>query len=1312
MAAGPLRQSETTVQLGDLVGDRFRILELAAEGGMGAVYRARDEETSAEVALKLMHADSAAHAERFAREALLLAELRHPAIVQYVAHGRSGAGELYLAMEWLEGVDLAARLRRGRLTVAESVHLVTRIAAALGAVHARGAAHRDVKPSNLFLPGGDVLSARLLDFGIARLAPESSFTRTATGVVLGSPRYMSPEQTRGLKEADARTDVFSLGCVLYECLTGRPAFAGDHLVAILAKILLEEVPRPSEDCPGVPEALDALLARMLAKAPDERPANGAEVERALLALPLEAASPAPRRERPAALTEGEQRLVSVVVVATPQAGDRASAAHAETVPAAASDAENTGAREACERHGARLEKLADGSFVALVLGVGAATDQAAQAARCALSLRSVFPDRALALVTGGAVVRGALPVGDAVDRAVRLVGPCEAPARSLRVDDVTAALIASRFEVAMHGAIACLVEERAGTAGAGTLLGRATPCVGRERELSQLAATWAECVGESVARALLVTGPPGVGKSRLLYEFSRSLSGGGAGASEQWLAQGDPMSAAAPFGMVAQVIRQAAGLRAGESPDERRAKLVARVARHVPAADVARVADFLGECIGAPATGDGGVQLTAARRDPRLMGDQVRRAFEDWIVAECAAGPRLVVLEDIHWGDWPTLQLLDGALKLASELPLMVLAFARPEVHESFPKLWAARAVQELRVAELSRRASERFVREVLGPAADAGVVERVVAHAGGHALFLEELVRSVREGRDDTFPPTVLAMVQARLERLPADTRKVLRGASVFGQAFWRGGLAALLGVGEARLDELLHDAVERELIVPVASSRFAGDSELAFHHALTREAAYATLTDDDRRLGHRLAGAYLQAAGEPDAAVLAEHFVRGEEPERARREFLRAAEHALEGLDLEAVIARAERGAACGAAGEQLGALRALQADAHFWRGEIPQAAARAAEARALLSPASRWWWSATKSVALAGRATADRAAVTRVAAELEAMTPDEGHVIDWAVTGYEALPPLLQLGERAAAASLTHVIERVVVARRVRDTTVAAFEARIAGFEAGLRGDAAAAVRWALEAAARFELAGNRRRAVTEKVNQTANLNQLGQYERAIETARGAIRDADRLGLHEIGAITSVELALALLGSGDAGDAERVVGEALALFRAHDHLYWKASSERVLGQVLLAKGDLAGAASALGRSCELFLAIPVSRAFSLALLSRARLALGDSRAALELATEARAIADTEGPLEIGELGVRLAYAEALHAGGRVDEASAALVDAHARLSRAAAQLDDAELREGFLTRVPDNARILSLASAWGLRQGTLGA
>ncbi len=275
---------------GDLVSDRFEIEAMAGAGGMGMVYRAIDRETGGRVALKVLGVSSPEALARFGREARLLADLKHPGIVGFVSHGETSAGERYLAMEWLDGEDLQERLSREGLRLGEAVGVVQRVAQALSVAHARGIVHRDVKPSNVFLVDRRVDRIKVLDFGIARQSTvldtarnETSFG-TSTGMLIGTLGYLAPEQALGAKDLGPQAEVFSLGCVLFRCVTGRQPFAADDPTAMLAKILFEDSPRASELRPDIPPSLDDLIARMLAKQPSGRPSGASEVARELSEL--------------------------------------------------------------------------------------------------------------------------------------------------------------------------------------------------------------------------------------------------------------------------------------------------------------------------------------------------------------------------------------------------------------------------------------------------------------------------------------------------------------------------------------------------------------------------------------------------------------------------------------------------------------------------------------------------------------------------------------------------------------------------------------------------------------------------------------------------------------------------------------------------------------------------------------------------------------------------------------------------------------------------------------------------------------------
>jgi serine/threonine protein kinase len=261
----------------DAIDAHFELLARAGRGGMGEVYRARERASGRIVALKLLPADGG-DARRFVREARLLQSVDHPAVVKHLGHGVRGDGAHYLVMEWLQGQDLDKRLAEGPLTVAQTVALAQGVAAALAATHRKGIVHRDLKPANVMLPEGRIEAATLVDFGLA--CSVGDVRLTAPGTALGTLGYMPPEQLRG-DLIDARVDVYALGSLLFECLTGRAPFEGENQVAVCIQVLRETAPSVRTLRPDAPVELAALIARMLERERDLRPADGAAVVAAL-----------------------------------------------------------------------------------------------------------------------------------------------------------------------------------------------------------------------------------------------------------------------------------------------------------------------------------------------------------------------------------------------------------------------------------------------------------------------------------------------------------------------------------------------------------------------------------------------------------------------------------------------------------------------------------------------------------------------------------------------------------------------------------------------------------------------------------------------------------------------------------------------------------------------------------------------------------------------------------------------------------------------------------------------------------------------
>jgi hypothetical protein len=434
---------------------------------MGEVYRARDRETGKDVAVKLIAGGDHENLPRFAREVQILASLSHPAIVRYVAHGVTPDGNPYLVMDWVEGETLHDRLERAGLTIAETLQLGQRLADALAYAHGLGVIHRDLKPGNLILPAHDLSRISLLDFGIARTPTAGSLTET--GALVGTPAYMAPEQARGERGLGPAVDVFALGCILYECLTGRRAFEGKHVLALIAKVVLWEPPPPRSLDPEVPVELDDAITKMITKEAAQRPRDGAAVAALLAGITAPGTGPRGRPAAPKARAataptistpspeKGGARLASIVVATHPPPED-------ESAPAAepAHLADGT-LLEAVRKIEPFSQVLHDGSILAVVTGEVTPQKLVERAVRCARALRGAVPEALIAVATGE--IGDGDPMAATIDTLLEdtvgalsreamamLFAAAARPADAIRIDERTAALVPAEVVIRVKSA--------------------------------------------------------------------------------------------------------------------------------------------------------------------------------------------------------------------------------------------------------------------------------------------------------------------------------------------------------------------------------------------------------------------------------------------------------------------------------------------------------------------------------------------------------------------------------------------------------------------------------------------------------------------------------------------------------------------------------------------------------------------------------------------------------------------------------------------------------------------------------------------
>ena len=534
------------------IGDRFELKSRAGAGGMGTVYQAIDRRTDRVVAVKILNVKSVTDVGRFDSEATLLQELRHPGIVQYVDHGLTSHGDPYIAMEWLEGETLEQRLARGKLAPAGAAHLAACVLEALAAAHAAGIVHRDVKPSNVFLVGWRLFDARVIDFGVARRV-EDPKRYTRKGATVGTPSYTSPEQARGEVNLDGRADIFSFGCVLFECLTGRPPFSGGNAREVLTAICVETVPPLRDRCEKLDLGFARLVDAMLTQDRRKRPASAAELAvgfrtvAARLGAVEDRSAEETEARPPRGIGFSEQRAIAGVLAAferLPARGGQAiglmSLRQGRSVARPAQRRRGRCDRgDNCGGNAARPRRRAEGAGpgdraragndrrgrgVLFAPASGADARSGAGGGESVSQDRArVFPRRRLSLGLGRAMVMGGVLVGELADHLIEL---CPAVAGPCRIDAAAARLLPpAGLLPSADGETFRLVDEA--TVGAATpgvdapraVQARQPPFLGRDRELGELLGLVAECATTESARALILTGGVGVGKTRLLRAF-------------------------------------------------------------------------------------------------------------------------------------------------------------------------------------------------------------------------------------------------------------------------------------------------------------------------------------------------------------------------------------------------------------------------------------------------------------------------------------------------------------------------------------------------------------------------------------------------------------------------------------------------------------------------------------------------------------------------------------------------------------------------------------------------------------------------
>lgn len=832
----------------------YEIREEIGKGGMATVYKAYQKSIDRFVALKIIHKSIVNDPDsvlRFQREARLIARLEHPHILP--VYDFDGAHDPpYIVMRLMETGTLKDVMSRAMLPHDEINFLFRQVCSALDYAHRQGIIHRDIKPSNIMIDTDG--NAFVTDLGIARIAGLGDAASmgpqiTATGAIVGTPDYMSPEQARGDPAIDHRADLYAMGVLLFQMLTGRLPFERESTFDVLTAHIFSPAPSPHEFNASIKDDLAAVVLRALAKDPEDRFSTASDFALELSAAMGGTLSSVPVRLRQVAsetmftrsrdatrsrsIASEENKAVTVVnMVASEYAELVAEERGTEAAQNALRQLWDQAAQIIVNRAGTLVSEN-DETLMAVWGAASANEDDPQQAIRAALDVRETLQAQAGKLIADDDY----LPINIGIHTGFALLAPSEdgdvsasgatisltnrlaqqAFGKVLITHD-TFVMVRGYFELEqdeplrMRGQRENLDVYRVeGVRERGTVLltrgveGVETPLVGREADIQRLQNAFLDSVEEAETQMVTIYGDAGLGKTRLLLEFEQWTQSRSSSRNFTIIqAMATANMTHRPYALLRDALSIRFDIRESDPSDVVRDKLKAGIAGVLGREDI-EMATFIGFLCGFDVSNSNYIQ--PLRDDPQQLDQLGRRKFVQ-LIEQVARDQHAVILmlEDLHHADDATLDLLIELVNEADDLPLLVVCSARPVFHTRRPNWGSGQSFHQMMELEpLDRRSSRQLVREILKrvPQVPRNLRDLIVDYTRGNPYFIEEVVKiliddnvirtegdtwTVDESRAESvrLPPTLMGLLQARFDTLLFPEKVMLQRASVMGNTFY----------------------------------------------------------------------------------------------------------------------------------------------------------------------------------------------------------------------------------------------------------------------------------------------------------------------------------------------------------------------------------------------------------------------------------------------------------------------------------------------------------------------------------------------